>query len=189
MITQIYNGKILIPGGRWIDGGSVVIKDSTITEIYSHSRQLENIDKTVNAGGGYILPGGIDLHVHGGGGRDFMEATEAAFRTAVETHRRFGTTSMFPTLASSTEENIREAAEVCSDLVNDPYSGVLGLHLEGPYFNPKMAGAQLPGNIRIPSPMEYIPLIEEFPCIKRWDAAPELPGADDFARYITSKES
>ena len=187
MITQIYNGKILIPGGRWIDGGSVVIKDSTITEIYSHSRQLENIDKTVNAGGGYILPGGIDLHVHGGGGRDFMEATEAAFRTAVETHRRFGTTSMFPTLASSTEENIREAAEVCSDLVNDPYRGVLGLHLEGPYFNPKMAGAQLPGNIRIPSPMEYIPLIEEFPCIKRWDAAPELPGADDFARYITSK--
>ena len=50
-----------------------------------------------------------------------------------------------------------------------------------------MAGAQLPGNIRIPSPMAYIPLIEEFPCIKRWDAAPELPGADDFARYITSK--
>ena len=72
-------------------------------------------------------------------------------------------------------------------MMENPYSGVLGLHLEGPYFNPKMAGGQIAENIRIPSPMEYIPLVEDFPCIKRWDAAPELPGADDFARYITSK--
>lgn len=187
MLTQIYNGKILIPGGRWINGGSVLVKDDKIAEIYSHSRLLENVDASINAGGGYILPGGIDMHVHGGGGRDFMEATKEAFETAVMVHRRHGTTSIFPTLASSTEETIRQAAAVCSELVEDPYSGVLGLHIEGPYFNPKMAGGQIPENIRIPSPMEYIPIVEDFPCIKRWDAAPELPGADDFARYITSK--
>ena len=187
MVTQIYNGKVLIPGGKWINGGSVVIVDDKIAEIYSHSRILENVDKSINAGGGYILPGGIDLHVHGGGGRDFMEATKDAFTTAVETHRRHGTTSMFPTLASSSEETIRKAAAVCAELVEDPHSGVLGLHLEGPYFQPCMAGGQIPENIRIPSPMEYIPLIEDFPCIRRWDAAPELPGADDFARYITRK--
>ena len=167
MITQIYNGKVLIPGGKWINGGSVVINDYTIADIYSHSR--------------------IDLHVHGGGGRDFMEATEDAFNTAVMTHRRHGTTSIFPTLASATEQNIRDAAKICSKLMEDPYSGIMGLHLEGPYFVPEMAGGQIPENIRIPSPMEYIPIIEEFPCIKRWDAAPELPGADDFARFITSK--
>lgn len=187
MKTQIYNGKILIPGGRWINGGSVVIIDDKIDEIYGHSRIFENVDQSINAGGGYILPGGIDIHVHGGGGRDFMEASEEAFQTAVMVHRRHGTTSMFPTLSSSTEETIRTAAEVCSRMMENPYSGVLGLHLEGPYFNPKMAGGQIAENIRIPSPMEYIPLVEDFPCIKRWDAAPELPGADDFARYITSK--
>lgn len=187
MITQIYNGKVLIPGGRWVNGGSVVIEDSTIKEIYSHSRILENADVTFNAGGGYVLPGGIDLHVHGGGGRDFMEGTEEAFMTAVLAHRRHGTTSMFPTLSSSSEEMIRDAAKVCTKLVNDPYSGVLGLHLEGPYFQQSMAGGQIPEYIRIPSPMEYIPLVEEFPCIRRWDAAPELPGADDFGRFITSK--
>ena len=168
MLTQIYNGKILIPGGRWVNGGSVVMDGSAIAEIYSHSRIMEGIGKSVNAGGGYILPGGIDLHVHGGGGRH-------------------GTTSMFPTLASSPLDTIRQAAAVCSRMVDDPYSGVLGLHLEGPYFSLKMAGGQMPDIIRIPSPMEYIPLVEEFPCIRRWDAAPELPGADDFARYITSK--
>lgn len=187
MKTQIYNGKVLIPGGRWIHGGSVVITDDRIDEIYSHSRLLENMDKSINAGGGYILPGGIDMHVHGGGGRDFMEATKDAFETAVMVHRRHGTTSMFPTLASSTEETIRAAAKVCAELVEDSHSGVLGLHLEGPYFNPSMVGGQIAENIRIPSPMEYIPIVEDFPCIKRWDAAPELPGADDFARFITSK--
>lgn len=187
MKTQIYNGKVLIPGGRWIHGGSVVITDDRIAEIYSHSRLLDNMDKSINAGGGYILPGGIDMHVHGGGGRDFMEATKDAFETAVMVHRRHGTTSMFPTLASSTEETIRAAAKVCSELVEDSHSGVLGLHLEGPYFNPSMVGGQIAENIRIPSPMEYIPIVEDFPCIKRWDAAPELPGADDFARFITSK--
>ena len=145
------------------------------------------MDKSINAGGGYILPGGIDMHVHGGGGRDFMEATKDAFETAVMVHRRHGTTSMFPTLASSTEETIRAAAKVCAELVEDSHSGVLGLHLEGPYFNPSMVGGQIAENIRIPSPMEYIPIVEDFPCIKRWDAAPELPGADDFARFITSK--
>ncbi len=187
MKTQIYNGKVLIPGGRWIHGGSVVITDDRIAEIYSHSRLLDNMDKSINAGGGYILPGGIDMHVHGGGGRDFMEATKDAFETAVMVHRRHGTTSMFPTLASSTEETIRAAAKVCAELVEDSHSGVLGLHLEGPYFNPSMVGGQIAENIRIPSPMEYIPIVEDFPCIKRWDAAPELPGADDFARFITSK--
>ena len=161
MLTQIYNGNVLIPGGRWVRGGSVLIKDSMIAEIYSHSRILEGVDRAVNAAGGYILPGGIDIHVHGGGGRDFMKGNSV--------------------------EMTRKAAQVCTALVEDPMSGVLGLHLEGPYFSPAMAGAQMPEIIRWPSPMEYIPLIEEFPCIRRWDAAPELPGAMDFARYITSK--
>lgn len=187
MTTQIYNGKVLIPGGRWINGGSVVIKDDQIADIYSHSRLFENVDQSINAGGGYILPGGIDMHVHGGGGRDFMEATKEAFNTAISVHRKHGTTSIFPTISSASEDNIRQAASVCSELMEDKYSGILGLHLEGPYFNPEMTGGQIRENIRIPSPMEYIPIIEDYPCIKRWDAAPELPGADDFAKFITNK--
>jgi N-acetylglucosamine-6-phosphate deacetylase len=141
----------------------------------------------IDAKGAYVLPGGVDIHVHGGGGRDFMECTEDAFVVAVEAHRKHGTTSIFPTLSSSTVPMIREALATCDKLVADPMSGVLGLHLEGPYFNPKMAGGQLPENIKVPTPEEYKPIVEDFVSLKRWDAAPELPGSEEFATYLRSK--
>lgn len=187
MITQIYNGNILIPGGMWIHGGSVIIKDSTIEEICNHSRILENADVAIDAHGGYVLPGGIDLHVHGAGGRDFMEASEDAFRTIIDIHRQHGTTSLFPTIASASRQNIIDAATVCTHMMNNPENGILGLHLEGPYFVREMAGGQIAENIRVPDHSEYISLVEQFSCIRRWDAAPEITDALEFARYITSK--
>ena len=186
MRTQILNGKIFTPNG-WIENGSVLIKDSTILDVLNHSNRLSMADNVIDAEGAYVLPGGIDIHVHGGGGRDFMETSEDAFVTAVEAHRAHGTTSIFPTLSSSTAEMICDASVTCEKLMLDPMSGVLGLHLEGPYFNPKMAGGQLRENIRIPDPQEYVPLVEQFKCIKRWDAAPELPNTEQFARYLRSK--
>lgn len=186
MITQIINGKVLTPAG-WVENGSVVIEDTRISDILNHSKPLKNADKIIDAKGSYVLPGGVDIHVHGGGGRDFMECTEDAFVEAVAAHRAHGTTSIFPTLSSSTIPMIRQAAETCQKLMADPMSGVLGLHLEGPYFNPKMAGGQLPENIKVPTPEEYEPIIEDFTSIKRWDAAPELPGAPEFATYLRSK--
>ena len=186
MRTQILNGKIFTPNG-WIENGSVLIKDSTILDVLNHSNRLSMADNVIDAEGAYVLPGGIDIHVHGGGGRDFMETSEDAFVTAVEAHRAHGTTSIFPTLSSSTAEMICDASVTCEKLMLDPMSGVLGLHLEGPYFNPKMAGGQLRENIRIPDPQEYVPLVEQFKCIKRWDASPELPNTEQFARYLRSK--
>lgn len=186
MTTQIINGKILTPAG-WVNDGSVLIEDMRIKRVLATSKVQDGVDKIIDAHGDYVLPGGIDLHVHGGGGRDFMEGTEEAFRVAVEAHRAHGTTSIFPTLSSSSIQMIRDAAATCQKLMDDPTSGVLGLHLEGPYFNPKMAGAQIPEFITPPIPEDYMALVEEFPSIRRWDAAPELPGADKFAEYLTSK--
>ncbi len=186
MITQIINGRILTPSG-WVEDGSVLIEGMRIKAILKHSKPLENVEKVIDAKGAYVLPGGVDIHVHGGGGRDFMECTEDAFVVAVEAHRKHGTTSIFPTLSSSTVPMIREALATCDKLVADPMSGVLGLHLEGPYFNPKMAGGQLPENIKVPTPEEYKPIVEDFVSLKRWDAAPELPGSEEFATYLRSK--
>ena len=186
MLTQIINGKIFTPQG-WVENGSVLIEDTKIQRILNHSRVMDGVEKTIDAKGSYVLPGGVDIHVHGGGGRDFMECTEDAFLTAVEAHRAHGTTSILPTLSSSTVPMIREAAATCERLMEDPMNGILGLHLEGPYFNPKMAGGQLPENIKTAKPEEYKPIIEDFTCIKRWDAAPELEGSCEFAGYLTSK--
>jgi N-acetylglucosamine-6-phosphate deacetylase len=186
MTTQIINGRILTPAG-WVEDGSVLIDGTRIKAILKHGKPVDGVDKVIDAKGGYVLPGGVDIHVHGGGGRDFMECTEEAFKVAVEAHRKHGTTSIFPTLSSSTVPMIREALATCDKLVADPMSGVLGLHLEGPYFNGKMAGGQLPENIKYPKPEEYKPIVEDFVSLKRWDAAPELPGSEEFATYLRSK--
>ena len=63
----------------------------------------------------------------------------------------------------------------------------MGMHMEGPYLNPSKAGAQMPEVIRIPDPNEYRHIVEDFDCMRRWDTAPELPGAAEMGRYITSK--
>ena len=66
-------------------------------------------------------------------------------------------------------------------------SPVLGLHVEGPYLNPKMAGGQFAGKVKNPDKEEYTSLLDETNCIKRWDSSPELPGALEFAGYLRSK--
>ena len=185
MLIQLINGRILTPQG-WLDNGSVLIRDNKILEVTNCD--LAIIGATlVDVKGMYILPGGIDMHVHGGGGADFMEGTKDAFRTAVKTHLLHGTTGLFPTLSSSTVPMINKAAETCTRLMAEPGSTVLGLHLEGHYLNPAMAGGQMPENIKLPDPNEYIPILERWNCIKRWDAAPEMAGAIEFGKYISSK--
>ena len=185
MLTQIVNARILTPGG-WLKNGSVLIRDNKILEVTNCDLPIVGA-KMIDAKDSYIIPGGIEIHALGGGGRDFMEGTEEAFRTAVKAHMMHGTTSIFPTLSSSTMPMIYAAARTTEQLMSEPNSPVLGLHLEGHYFNLNMAGGQMPENIKYPDPTEYIPLLENTSCIKRWDAAPELPGAMQFGKYITSK--
>lgn len=185
MLTNIYNGRILLPDGRWLNGGSVVVDGSRIAEISENSRIVENADRIIDAGGGYVMPGAIDMHFHGGGGRDFMEADREAFKTVVDVHRRHGTTSLFPSVASASNAEMRAAAAICTEMMADPYTGVLGLHFEGPYFQPSMAGGQLAPNIRLPQPEEYESIIRDFPCVRRWDAAPELLGGLAFGRFMS----
>ena len=185
MLTQIINAKILTPQG-WLKDGSLIIRDNKILEVTNCDLAVVGAE-LFDAKGMYVVPGGVEIHAHGGGGRDFMEGCEDAFRTAVSAHMKYGTTSIFPTLSSSTIPMIEAAAETCTKLMSEPDSPILGLHLEGHYLNMKMAGGQIPENIKNPDPMEYIPLVEKWNCIKRWDAAPELPGAMQFGKYITVK--
>ncbi len=185
MLTQLINAKILTPQG-WLKDGSVLIRDGKILEVTNCDLAVIGA-QLIDVKGMYVLPGGVEIHAHGGGGRDFMEGTEDAFRKAAATHMQYGTTSIFPTLSSSTVPMIEAAAETCTKLMAEPDSPILGLHLEGHYFNMKMAGGQMPENIKDPDPNEYIPIVEKWHCIKRWDAAPELPGAMQFGKYITGK--
>lgn len=179
-LKQIINGRILTPKG-WIEGGSVIVEGNKIKSVANNSTPIEGA-KIIDAKGHIVVPGGIEMHVHGGGGRDFMEGTEEAFRVAVDAHMQYGTTSIFPTLSSSTVPMIEAAVETCNKLMAEPNSPILGLHLEGPYFNPKQAGAQIPEWIKAPVAEEYEPLLRKSKCLKRWDEAPELPGSIEFIK-------
>lgn len=185
MLTQIINGHILTPQG-WIKDGSVLINNGKILEITNSDLAVIGAN-VIDAKGMYIVPGFVAMHVHGGGGHDFTEATEEAFTCAVNAHLQHGATSIFPTLSSSSFDTLHQAAKVCEKLMAQPGSAIQGLHIEGPYLNKKMAGSQWEEFLKEPNADEYIALLEQTQCIKRWDISPELPGAHDFARYTSSK--
>lgn len=185
MLTQIINGHILTPQG-WIKDGSVFVRNGKIMEITNSNLAVIGA-KIFDAKGMYIVPGFVSMHIHGGDGHDFTEATEDAFKAIVDAHLKHGSTSIFPTLSSTTIDNIRKAGTVCEEMMRTHGNIVQGLHVEGPYLNRKMAGAQWGEFLKDPDPAEYIPLLESVSCIKRWDISPELPGGLDFGRFVTSK--
>lgn len=185
MLTQIINGHILTPGG-WLKDGSILLCDDRIVEVTNSDLAVIGA-KVVDARGMYIVPGFVAMNIHGAAGHDFKEGTEEAFRKAVAAHQRYGATTIFPTISSSPFSTIRQCAEVCERLMTEPGSPILGLHIEGPYLNPKMAGAMFSDVVKNPDPEEYRSLIEETKCVRRWDASPELPGAMEFARYLKEK--
>lgn len=185
MLIQIINGRIFTPQG-WLNEGSVLIRDGKILEVTNCDLAIIGA-KLIDAKGMYIVPGFISMNTHGGGGHDFTECTEEAFRAIINAHLQYGATSFFPTLSSTTFDKLRQAADICKHLIEEPGSPVLGLHIEGPYLNPKMAGEQFAGLTREINEKEYKELLESTDTIRRWDASPELPGALDFARYLRSK--
>jgi N-acetylglucosamine-6-phosphate deacetylase len=143
----------------------------------------------IDAGGCYVSPGFIDIHVHGGGGHDFMDGNEAAFLGVAETHVRYGTTAMLPTTLTGSKEELLHILDVYEQVLPRNVRGAqfLGMHLEGPYFAMNQRGAQDPRFIRNPDPAEYRHLVGRFPTIRRWSVAPELPGAIEMAAFLKEK--
>jgi N-acetylglucosamine-6-phosphate deacetylase len=184
---KIFNGKIITPD-RIIDGGSILIESNKIAAISNNNIEVTDCIE-IDAKGKYISPGFIDIHVHGGGGHDFMDGTENAFLTIAATHAKFGTTSMLPTTLTGTKESMLQILGVYEGAHRNNINGAqfLGMHLEGPYISMNQKGAQDPRYIRDPLPEEYEEILSTFSCIKRWSAAPELKGAIEFGRYVKSK--
>lgn len=186
-LIQIVNGKVITPQG--VDRQArLVLKAGRIAEITREQGGVEGA-KTIDAQGAYVAPGCIDTHLHGGDGHDFTEATPEAFRAIAYAHATQGVTTLYPTLAVAPTAVFRQAIKACEAVVSQPYEGarIEGLHLEGNYINPLLKGGQDERFIQLPDPAEYQELLESTRLIKRWTAAPELPGALEFARYAHSK--
>ncbi|HEV3222542.1 MAG TPA: N-acetylglucosamine-6-phosphate deacetylase [Puia sp.] len=186
-LIKINNGHLITPS-RIIPNGSILVEDGIISAVEDHDFEIPGVIN-LDAGGRYISPGFIDIHVHGGGGHDFMDNTVEAFLEIAKLHARFGTTAMFPTTLTGPTEDIVKTLEIFEKAVplNEEGSQLMGIHLEGPYFAMNQRGAQDPKWIRDPDPEEYEYIVSRSNSIKRWSAAPELKGAIPFARYLISK--
>ncbi|MDT5077072.1 MAG: N-acetylglucosamine-6-phosphate deacetylase [Mycobacterium sp.] len=99
-----------------------------------------------------VVPGFVDTHLHGGGGANFSSASHAETSTAVEFHRRHGTTTLVASLVTAgTDELLRQVRA----LADDVRSGLIaGIHLEGPWLSTRRCGAHQPGLMRDPDPAE-----------------------------------
>lgn len=181
MVTAIINGKILTPGKTRF--GVLLLEEGKIRGIEDSAPEGARI---LDAEGDYVSPGFIDMHTHGAGGADFMDGTVDAYLTAARMHAKHGTTLLYPTTLTSTNEALYESFDTYrkAKLENRDGAAFGGMHLEGPYFNPEFAGAQDRRYLRNPRPEEYLEILERCPELARWSFAPELDGAADFAAEL-----
>ncbi len=184
---KITNGKIITPF-KIIPNGTVLVEGDKITAVSERDIAVEDVE-TVDARGLYVSPGFIDIHVHGGGGHDFMDGDGEGFLRIAELHAQYGTTSMVPTTLTSEKEHLIETLDLYEQAHKNNKKGArfLGLHLEGPYFAMNQRGAQDPRYIRDPDPEEYREILQRADLIARWSAAPERKGAMEFGRYLREK--
>ena len=138
----------------------------------------------IDAGDGYIAPGFVDLHVHGGAGADFMDSTDDAFSTALAAHARHGTTSLAVTTTVARHEQILAVLETTRRFREKPAphaARVLGAHFYGPYFRYEARGAHPGAAIRPPFAEEYERYLEYADSLVTCTVAPEVDGAREFA--------
>ena len=135
-------------------------------------------------------PGFIDIHLHGGGGHDFMEPDPASILKAARAHLEHGTTSILPTSCTSSNESLFRMFDATRRALSLPNDGarIMGIHLEGPYLSPVMKGAMREELLTDPLPEYYEPVLERGgDLIVRWTAAPERAGALDFGDLLAKR--
>ncbi len=206
----LFAGNIVLPD-HVLQRGAVLVRDARIAAVDRRSAFATVGDAqptVIDAGEGFIVPGFVDIHVHGGLGADFMDGTPESYATALRAHAAHGTTSLTPTTTVARHEQIVEVlkltrefmrgecgggrGERIQDLRNSslpsplppppsPLPKVLGAHFYGPYFRYEARGAHPGGAIRPPIEREYAEYLDYADALATATVAPELPGAQEFA--------
>ena len=183
-----HNGTLVLPD-KLLPDAVVVCEGGRITRV-GRARKLPRDATLVDANGGYIAPGFVDIHVHGGDGADFMDGTADAVRTACRAHGRHGTTTIFPTTTTGSPAQLSAMLKACLEVqrIGPAADGarIAGVHFYGPYFAPDKVGCHSQAGRRDPETREYR---QHFATgiIRIATCAAELPGAEAFYREATRR--
>lgn len=172
--TLVADGQVRRPGWLQIEAGLVLAVGTGLPPGPADH----------DLGMALVVPGFVDMHVHGGGGSAFTDGADGALRT-VAAHRRHGTTTMVASLVSAAPEPLRRQVEALADVVQ---SGELaGIHLEGPWLSPSRIGAHDPSTVRAPARDEIASLLAAGRgTIKMVTLAPELAGGIDAIHQLVA---
>lgn len=183
-------GALILPD-RVVEAGLLAHEGGKIVGVWDLEREAAprfDPRQTEVLEGGYIAPGYIDLHVHGGGGGDFMDADPEAVVAITTAHARYGTTGLLATTLTGPAETILGAIRAVKAA---PRRGaaVLGFHVEGPYINVKLKGAQDERYVRPASTAEIDRWLAEGGPDHRWHItiAPEIPGHLEAIRDLAAR--
>src|SRR5258708_26725153 len=159
--------------GRIEDDILITTEGETIANV--EQRKGGRAEEHIN---GFMVPGFVDVHVHGGDGADFMDADPDGIHRIAAFHARHGTTGLAATTLSGSHHDLLNAVKVAAGFVPDPGDAeICGIHLEGPFINAERAGAQDRKSIRPADIQELAALIAEAPRLP-WivTVAPEIEG-------------
>ena len=183
MRTTFFNARVITP--ETIISGGVVIEDDRIVNVF-RGDGYEKEGTLKDCGGKYIAPGFVDIHNHGTADGLFFTSDPDEMERAAMLMARHGTTSVVPTSCSAAHDDVLSFLKTVKSVMGKNRGSKLpGAHLEGNYFNPEFAGAQNPEFLYSPREEEYMELIDTG-IVLRVSASPELPGACEMARKLSS---
>ncbi|PKM61751.1 MAG: N-acetylglucosamine-6-phosphate deacetylase [Firmicutes bacterium HGW-Firmicutes-21] len=185
-------GNVVTPMRVIRDGEVCYQTDGSFSRItYVGTQKMDDGDYIVyDCSGSFVAPGFIDIHVHGGGGHDFMDGTVDAFLGAARLHAMHGTATLLPTTLSCPDEELFEVFAVFDKAKNAENDGayLAGLHLEGPYFSAEQKGAQDESYLKLATTEHYNRIIQSGgDRILRWTAAPELEGGMELGSELKKR--
>ncbi len=181
----IKNGIVLSPF-EVLRETDVIIKDGIIVSLGNADIRYEDDAKIVDASGCYVCPGLVDMHTHGGGGGDFMDATEDSFSRALKFHVSNGTTSLVASSVTAPIDQILDMLKVVRKFkdAKEPICRILGAHLEGPFLSEERKGAHKSEYLLTPEADGYGFITDNSDVILNVTLSPELPGVIELTKEL-----
>jgi N-acetylglucosamine-6-phosphate deacetylase len=183
----IRNGTLLTPRDE-IKDGVIVVQGSKIVDVGQRGTVQEPAEATViDAGGDIIVPGLIDIHVHGSKGADVLDATPEALQTMSVFFVAHGVTAFVATMVTAPPADLLAGLENVRSVMQNgglPGAELLGVHQEGPFLNPAEKGCHPIELLVPPTPERYEPYLEYADVLSSMALAPELDGAVDLIRAL-----